>query len=336
MWVHRLAKLVALSTLVLVLAGGMVTSTGSGLSVPDWPNSYGYFMFSFPLSFMVGGIFYEHGHRLIASTVGLLTIVLAVGLWRTDPRQWMKRLGLVTLAAVIVQGTLGGITVLYFLPAPISIAHAGIAQIFFCLSVSIALFTSPSWRLGYGRAGRDDTDSSNGANVDDAGLRRLTVGLTGLVFAQIIVGATMRHTGAGLAIPDFPLAFGGLLPSEWSGPVAIHFTHRIGAVLVLLLVVRTIRVLWRQHRSRPELMRPTTLLGVLVTAQITLGAFTIWTAKAPLVNTAHVGTGALVLVTSLVLALRAHRVVFATARKFGRETGHAAPEQRSRSAEARA
>ena len=149
-------------------------------------------------------------------------------------------------------------------------------------------------------------------------------------------GATMRHTGAGLAIPDFPLAFGGLLPSEWSGPVAIHFTHRIGAVLVLLLVVRTIRVLWRQHRSRPELMRPTTLLGVLVTAQITLGAFTIWTAKAPLVNTAHVGTGALVLVTSLVLALRAHRVAFATARKFGRETGHAAPEQRSRSAEARA
>ena len=146
MWVHRLAKLVALSTLVLVLAGGMVTSTGSGLSVPDWPNSYGYFMFSFPLSFMAGGIFYEHGHRLIASTVGLLTIVLAVGLWRTDPRQWIKRLGLVTLAAVIVQGTLGGITVLYFLPTPSSIAHAGIAQIFFCLSVSIALFTSPPWR----------------------------------------------------------------------------------------------------------------------------------------------------------------------------------------------
>ena len=94
---------------------------------------------------MVGGIFYEHGHRLIASSVGLLTIGLVVLLWRVDPRAWMKRLGLVALAAVILQGVLGGLTVLFLLPAPISIGHAGLAQLFFCLTVSIALFTSRTW-----------------------------------------------------------------------------------------------------------------------------------------------------------------------------------------------
>ena len=333
MWLHRFAKLVALSTLVLILAGGMVTSTGSGLSVPDWPSSYGYFMFSFPLAYMVGGIFYEHGHRLIASTVGLLTIVLATWLWRGDSRRWLRWLGLVALGAVIIQGTLGGITVLYFLPAPVSIAHAGIAEIFFCLTVAIALFTSPSWRHGYGATPTGDDDAAP-AGVDDAGLRRLTAGLAALVYAQIMVGATMRHTGAGLAIPDFPLAFGGLLPPEWSGPIAIHFAHRVGALLVLLTIGYTIRVVWQRHASRSELTRPAGLLGLLVVAQVSLGAFTIWTGKAPGVNTAHVGTGALVLVTSMVLALRAHRVLFASHRRHDVQRTPAV--QRARSAEASA
>src|SRR5829696_4675971 len=124
-WLHRYAKLVAASTLLLIGAGGMVTSTGSGLSVPDWPNTYGWFMFSFPVDKWVGGIFYEHSHRLIASTVGFLILVLAFWLWKAEPRRWVRQLGYLALAAVITQGILGGITVLYYLPDAISIAHAG-------------------------------------------------------------------------------------------------------------------------------------------------------------------------------------------------------------------
>src|SRR5262245_1879863 len=120
-WLHRYTRLLVAATLLLLVAGGMVTSTGSGLAVPDWPTTYGQNMFSFPLGKMVGGIFYEHGHRLIASTVGLLTIGLVVWLWRVEPRRWVRRLGLAALAAVILQGVLGGITVLYFLPDGVSI-----------------------------------------------------------------------------------------------------------------------------------------------------------------------------------------------------------------------
>src|SRR5258708_30801398 len=125
---HRFAKLVAASTILLLLAGSLVTSTGSGLSVPDWPTSYGWNMFTFPPSKWVGGILYEHGHRLIASTVGFLTIILAVWLWRSESRRWMRWLGVAALGAVIAQGVLGGLTVKFFLPAPTSTAHAGLAD----------------------------------------------------------------------------------------------------------------------------------------------------------------------------------------------------------------
>ena len=149
---HRFAQFVAGCTVLLVLAGSLVTSTGSGLAVPDWPTTYGWNMFTFPPSKWVGGIFYEHGHRLIASTVGFLTIILAVWLWLREPRRWMRWLGVGALGAVIAQGVLGGLTVLFFLPAAISTAHAGLAEIFFCLAVAIALFTSPRWIEGDGTA----------------------------------------------------------------------------------------------------------------------------------------------------------------------------------------
>src|SRR5258707_5124814 len=147
---HRFATFVAGCTVLLVLAGSLVTSTGSGLPVPDWPTRYGWNMFAFPPSKWVGGILYEHGHRLIASTVGFLTIVLAVWLAIQDPRRWMKWLGAAALGAVIAQGVLGGLTVMFFLPASVSTAHAGLAEIFFCMTVAIALFTSPRWMAGYG------------------------------------------------------------------------------------------------------------------------------------------------------------------------------------------
>ena len=145
---HRFALFTACCTAVLIFVGGLVTSTESGLSVPDWPTTYGWNMFAFPPSKWVGGILYEHGHRLIASTVGFLTIVLAAWLGVQEPRRWMKWLGAAALGAVIAQGVLGGLTVLFFLPAPVSTAHAGLAEIFFCMTVAIALFTSPGWIEG--------------------------------------------------------------------------------------------------------------------------------------------------------------------------------------------
>src|SRR6187401_3193764 len=183
-WLHRYAKLVAASTVLLIAAGGMVTSTGSGLSVPDWPNTYGRFMFLFPMDRWVGGIFYEHSHRLIASTVGFLTIILAVWAWRVEPRRWVRRLGFTALGAVILQGLLGGITVLLFLPPAVSIGHAGLAQLFFCMTVTMAVVTSPRWR--------NTVDP-----VDDPTLRKLAAATTALIYLQIILGATMRNNGAG-------------------------------------------------------------------------------------------------------------------------------------------
>jgi cytochrome c oxidase assembly protein subunit 15 len=303
-WLHRYLLFLVASTVLLLVAGGAVTSTGSGLSVPDWPNSYGYFMFSFPLRYMVGGIFYEHGHRLIASTVGLLTIGLVVWLYLQEPRRWVRRLGVVALVAVVLQGTLGGITVVFFLPAPISIAHAGLAQIFFCLVVSLAVFTSRGWIEAY----RGDRTS---AALDDEILRNIAVATTVLVYCQILLGATMRHTGAGLAIPDFPWAFGHVLPPDWSWPVAIHFSHRVGALVVSLMVLATAGHIWYHHRQRAELTRPVLLLILLVFVQGTLGALTVLSERDVVINTAHVAVGALVLATSLVVTLRAWRNRFA-------------------------
>ena len=295
---HRFSICVVACTVFLVLAGSLVTSTGSGLAVPDWPTSYGWNMFTFPPAMWVGGIFYEHGHRLVASTVGLLTIVLAVWLWLVDPRRWMKRLGALALGTVVVQGLLGGLTVLFFLPAPVSTAHAGLAELFLCLTVAIAVFSSPGWLQGSER-------------VDDAVLRRTTLATTALIYLQILIGATMRHTHAGLAIPDFPLMFGGIIPDHWDSGIAIHFAHRVGALVVALAVLATAGRTWSVHRRRRGIARPAAWLAALLFVQIVLGAFTVWSRRAVWINSAHVVCGALVLATSLVLTLRSWRVKFA-------------------------
>jgi len=295
-WLHRYAKLVVASTVLLIAAGGMVTSTRSGLSVPDWPNTYGWSMFTFPMDRWVGGIFYEHGHRLIASAVGFLTIILAVWTWRVDPRRWVRLLAVAALGAVILQGLLGGITVLLLLPPAVSIGHAGLAQLFFCLTLAIALFTSPGW--------------SSTPGVNDSMLRRVALGTTVMIYLQVLLGATMRHTGAGLAIPDFPFAFGRILPPVWTSLIAIHFAHRVGALLVLGAVLATAGHVRHHHRGRPELMRPALLLVLLLLVQGTLGALVVLSRLQPLLNTAHVVTGALLLGTSVVLTLRTFRPLF--------------------------
>ena len=319
------SALVAVSTALLIFAGGMVTSNAAGLSVPDWPTTYGWFMFSFPVDKWVGGIFYEHTHRLIASTVGFLIVVLAVWLWRAEPRRWVRNLGYVALGAVIMQGVLGGITVLWYLPDPISIAHASLAEIVFCLTVAIALVESPGWKAAYVRG------PQGSAPQDDALLRKLAVATVAMVYLQILMGATMRHTGAGLAIPDFPLAFGHLIPPHWDPKIAIHFAHRVGAVVVTLFLLAETGHVFYHHRDRRELVRPSILLLVLVTLQITLGALTVLSGKQPIINSLHVVTGASLFVTTAVLALRAHRARFAdvrdaAARAFtAREANHQGP-----------
>src|SRR5262245_19670353 len=151
---HRFSKFLVACTVILILAGSLVTSHDAGLSVPDWPTSYGWNMFTFPPSMWVANILYEHGHRLIASTVGFLTIILAVWLWFAERRTWLRWLGVAALGTVVAQGVLGGITVIFFLPPAVSTAHAAPAEIFFCLTVAIALFTSPGWKNGYA-AGAD-------------------------------------------------------------------------------------------------------------------------------------------------------------------------------------
>jgi cytochrome c oxidase assembly protein subunit 15 len=296
---HRFAKLVAACTVILILAGSLVTSHDAGLSVPDWPTSYGWNMFTFPPSMWVANILYEHGHRLIASTVGFLTIILAVWLWLADPRGWLRWFGVAALAAVIAQGILGGITVLFFLPDAVSTAHAGLAEIFFCMTVAIALFTSPAWMAGHGTG-----------PVDDATLRRLTTATTVLIYSQILIGATMRHTGAGLAIPDFPWMFGHVVPDHWSAAIAVHFAHRVGALVVTCAILMAFSYVWARHRGRRELTRPAALLPALVAVQLTLGALTVLSQRNPWINSAHVVGGALVLTTSLVLTLRSWRVRF--------------------------
>jgi cytochrome c oxidase assembly protein subunit 15 len=145
---HLFAVVTAAATFLLIFVGGLVTSTGSGLSVPDWPTTYGQNMFTYPIDQWVGGIKYEHGHRLFASLVGFLTVILTVWVMLKEERKWVRWLTYFSLAAVIIQGILGGLTVLFLLPTAISVSHGMLAQSFFCVISTIALVTSRWWREG--------------------------------------------------------------------------------------------------------------------------------------------------------------------------------------------
>ena len=288
-WLRQYTKLTAASTLFLIFAGAMVTSTDSGLSVPDWPLSYGQLMPP-----MVGGIFYEHGHRMIASAVGFLTLIQAFWLQFREPQSFVRKLGWLALAAVIVQGVLGGLTVIYLLPTAISVSHAGLAELFFCLNVSIAFFTSATWHRW----------ASEPAAPRYGSLASSTKILAGLVYLQILVGALMRHMGAGLAIPDFPLSQGRLVPVFGSTDVVVNYAHRLGALAVTIAVV--VIAVMAMRSARPAVRRLAGGLILLVSIQITLGAYTVWTAKHALTTSLHVATGASILAVALILALSSH------------------------------
>jgi cytochrome c oxidase assembly protein subunit 15 len=252
---------------------------------------------------MVGGIFYEHGHRMVASFVGFLTVVLAVWTWLKERRAWVRWLSVAALGTVILQGILGGLTVLFLLPTPISMTHACLAQTFFCLTIAIALFTSPSWKNGLPLVNPRE---------EIVPIQTVCAMTTTAIYLQLILGALMRHTKSGLAIPDFPLAFGRIIPPFISDKVVIHFAHRVGALIATAMIVWTFSRIARLYSDHRLLFRPALTMLILVAIQITLGALTVWTAKAVIPTTAHVATGALVLGTSVLLTLRAFAM--ATAR----------------------
>jgi len=312
-WVRRLSKLLVISTLLLIFAGALVKSHEVGLSVPDWPTSYGYQMFSFPLTDMIGGIFYEHGHRLIATVVGLMTLILAFTIYYTDHRLWLKKTAFFALGLVIIQGLFGGLTVLLFLPTPVSVIHAILAQTFLMVTILI------SYGLSIERANRILNEKT-----DYKVLRFPTYLVTGIVFIQLIIGALMRHTESGLAIPDFPLSGGYIIPAfnqemlntiqsmqfESGLPfvtlsqIIIHYFHRIGALAVSISIGW---LTWNIIQSRISNERIYRLAGFLITLliiQITIGAFTIWSVKEPFITSIHVVNGAVILGVSTLLILR--------------------------------
>lgn len=281
-------RLLAACTALLIFVGALVTTTGSGLAVPDWPLSFGTF---FPR--MVGGVLYEHGHRMLAAGVGFLTLVLAFWAQYSPAGRPIRKMAWLALAAVILQGLLGGLTVLMKLPTEISVAHGTLAQLFFCLVVAMAVVISPSW----------SSAEPVLAQREAGGLRRFALVAFLAIFAQLLIGATMRHMGAGFVIPDFPTSFGGLIPPYWGPHIAINFAHRVWAYVVLMMLVYLSGAILRYHRNEPLLARPAWFAAGLVLLQVALGAFTIWTHRGTVPTSLHVMNGALVLVTTLMLTM---------------------------------
>jgi cytochrome c oxidase assembly protein subunit 15 len=359
-WLHRFAVLTALATLALIGIGGLVTSHEAGMSVPDWPTSNGYNMFAFPLSqwWHVGNVFYEHSHRLFASGVGLLTTLLAIWLWLKESRAWLRWLGVMAFFAVVLQGVLGGLRVVMF-KDQIGIFHAMLAQLFFVLTCAIALFTSKWWQKGCIQPRtsnfqrpldrvepRTNALGAPGSMFEvgcfSRGLHRLFLFTTILIFLQLILGATMRHQHAGLAIPDFPLAYGKLWPATDSQSVArynqqrmeinavnpitpfqikLQMAHRVMAVLILFAVAAgawwarrdgapvfdPARVDASPKRAGPQAGAPIRWLAflwlALILLQASLGAATVWWNKAADIATAHVLVGALSLANGVLLCI---------------------------------
>jgi cytochrome c oxidase assembly protein subunit 15 len=276
---HRWSILLACCTLLLVVAGGLVTSRDAGLSVPDWPLSYGKLMPN-----MEGGILYEHGHRMIATTVGLFTIVSLVWIFRVERRKWMRTLAVIALAAVIVQGVLGGLTVLLLLPWWISSSHASLAQLFFSTTVAIAMFTSRWWIGG------------PAVMPEDAGnpLRGLSLAAPICVLGQLFLGAAVRHKAIG----------------------AIYHICASPLVTGVVLWV-SMRILLHYGRNR-ELRNSALALITITLTQVFLGIAAYMTRIAyadavqpmPLMVTftvLHVAVGALTMAASVALAILVRR-----------------------------
>ena len=318
-WLNVFAWLTCVATLLLICSGGMVTSKGVGLAVPDWPTTFGYNMFLFPVSKWVGGILFEHTHRLMGSLVGFLTIILAIWLWRSEPRRWVRNLGMIALGAVILQGVLGGLRVT-MLKDEIGIFHACLAQAFLGLVVVIALVTTNFWRsptitwfsAEYNSAGRTVQSPMFGKM---APIKRTAIAVTAAIYVQLALGATMRHQHRDLAILDFPTANGAWIPDTSAAELAklnawrdvralsevdafqiwLQMAHRFLAFIIAIAVIAFWMRLRRDAQSIAALKRLSIFWVALVACQITLGAWTIWSNKAADIATAHVAVGAIML-----------------------------------------
>lgn len=277
-------RFVVVATIFLIFVGALVTTKGAGLAVPDWPLSFGKLNPK-----MVGGVFYEHGHRMVASAVGFFTLVMAFWGQFSPQTTTVRRLSWLALGLVIVQGLLGGLTVLMQLPRPVSIAHGCVAQLFLCTLVAVALYTTPSFCK---------------ARLSLLGERGLALRLSGfLAFAavllQLLIAATMRHMGAGLVIGDFPTSLGRIIPPFDSAEIVINFTHRVMAVVVLLLIGLFASKIYRERQRLPgPLQSLAAFMVALVLWQICLGAAAVWSARGVIPTSWHVVNGAMVLSTT--------------------------------------
>jgi cytochrome c oxidase assembly protein subunit 15 len=332
-WLNRFAWLTAIATLLLICSGGMVTSKGVGLAVPDWPTTFGYNMFLFPVSKWVGGILFEHTHRLLGSAVGFLTIILAVWLWLSENRKWVRNLGAIALAAVIFQGILGGLRVT-MLKDEIGIFHACLAQAFLGLLVFIALTTTKCWR----RLADQRVDAQTFAPI-----KTLAFVITIAIYVQLALGATMRHQHRDLAILDFPTANGAWLPDTSATTLAkinawrdaralsdvnafqiwLQMAHRFLALLIAIGVIAFCLRVWRDAPGFVKLRRLSILWIALVVCQIALGAWTIWSNKAADVATAHVAVGAIMLSFGVSISAICWRMLAAS--RDGAPGGRAVP-----------
>lgn len=320
-FLRHFTKVLCLSTLFLIFAGGLVKSTNSGLAVPDWPLSYGTL---FPP--MVGGVFYEHGHRMIATAVGFLMMCTAVMIAMWEKRRWVKILAWSGLGAVILQGVLGGLTVLFFLPDWISISHGLLAQTFFCLTIFLA----------YAFAGeRDQRQLQKFAG--NKKFINLGIALIALVYLQLFLGALMRHTESGLAIPDFPTMGGFWWPpfndvmlsrinawrfTENLDPVTLsqvwmHFFHRLGAVWVTVGVLLVNFFGLESFRNQQRIISTIFFLDLMLVLQILLGIGAILSQKEPIMTSLHLALGAAILGMSVLLLLRVSPLKWAEFKKLG-------------------
>ncbi len=315
-FLRRYSKFLSLMTLGLILLGALVKSTESGLSVPDWPTTYGKFMFSYPLDKMAGGIKYEHTHRMLASIVGLMTLVLTLWMLRIKILPvWLKRLGIFAFLMVVLQGILGGMTVKFFLPVWLSTLHGVLAQTFFLVTILISYGLSIErhhrWTL--------EEESYNFKFL------RLSMILMFMIYVQLILGNLMRHTESGLAVPDFPTmgwSFWPTFDQEWlnkintwrfennlepvkMGQVHVHLFHRFWGFLILLKVLWLNSLVYKECLEKPAIMKTMYWLNMAVILQVVLGISTVLSHKEVYTTTLHVAMGAVVLGVSFLMVLRA-------------------------------
>ena len=285
----------------MLIAGGLVTSNNAGLAVPDWPTSFGS-LYKMPR--MIGGVKFEHGHRVVAEIVGLLTIVVAVWTWLVDKRRWMRGLTLAAVAGVIFQGLLGGLTVLKFTPPAISTAHATVGQAMFCVLAAIAVFTSRSWL---------EEPAEKIPRKDAKPLLRHAWMLIGFLFLQLILGAAFRHVWTKWGPPG---------SNQWPVPRIVHaflYPHIVNSLFVAGLVLYlSLRVI-SKHSNIAHLRRPATWMLLLLIVQLLLGvaAYVVRVVQGGnevqptqglvAVTVSHLGVGALILAWTVVLTIQAYR-----------------------------